>query len=87
MKTFFFLIVGCVFSVCAATEIAETDYNVALDVPVSLICDRSADERLAFDFTSYATPDDLKSGTPTVRALVQRATIEKMGLGMMIILR
>lgn len=45
------------------------------------------DERLAFDFTSYATPDDLKSGTPTVRALVQRATIEKMGLGMMIILR
>lgn len=71
----------------SAMETEDEEYNVALDIPVSLVRDRSNDECLAFDFKSYATPDDLRDGNATVRALVQRAKIDKAGDGLLLIFR
>lgn len=66
---------------------AEGDYNVAVEIPGSLLTVWSRDEKILFDFKDYPDSDTVRLDNPNVRALVKRIKVEKPAKGLMLILR
>lgn len=81
------LVAGFAAAGYEAGTIAEDGYNVSLSIPAERLADRSAAERLVFDFCEYPTPEAVRAETPVVRARVTKATAEKAGLGLLLLIR
>lgn len=81
------LVAGFAAAGYEAGTIDEDGYDVFLSIPAERLTDRSEADRLVFDFSEYPTPEAVRAETPVVRALVTKATAEKAGLGMLLLIR
>ncbi|MDX9868035.1 MAG: hypothetical protein RBT78_08935 [Kiritimatiellia bacterium] len=70
----------------AQADSSREGYNVCATVPENLVAHGSEDEYLVFDFARHVTPEDVRNGTPTVRALVGRVLAEKATTGIVVLL-
>ncbi|HPK36733.1 MAG TPA: hypothetical protein PLH01_00500 [Kiritimatiellia bacterium] len=70
----------------AQADASREGYNVRAAIPENLVAHGSDDEYLVFDFARHMTPEDVRNGTPTVRALVGRVLAEKRTGGFAILI-
>lgn len=70
----------------AQADSSRAGYNVCATVPENLVAHGSEDEYLVFDFARHVTPEDVRNGTPTVRALLGRVLAEKATTGTVVLL-